>query len=57
MHVVNINSKYLFIFEEEATCQSLYYFIAKTVNFFIMLIAFLVLVKHYKLRVRENEVL
>ena len=55
-YVININIKYLFAFEKEATYQSLYYFIAKSVIIFIILIVFIVLAKRYKLRVRENEV-
>ena len=55
-YVININSKYLFACEEKAMCQSVYYFILKSVVILIILIVFLVLAKHYKLRVRENEV-
>ena len=55
-YVINLNSKYLFACEEDTTCQSLYYFIAKSVIILIILVVFLVLSKRYKLRVRENEV-
>ena len=55
-YVITINSKYLFACEEERTCQSVYYFIAKSVIILIILIVFLILARHYKLRVRENEV-
>ena len=55
-YVIIINSKYLFSCEEETTCKSIYYFVAKSVIILIILIMFLVLAKHYKLRVRENEV-
>ena len=55
-YIITINSKYLFSCEEEAICQSVYYFIAKSVIILIILIMFLVLAKYYKLRVRENEV-
>ena len=55
-YVININSKYLFACEEKAICQSVYYFILKSVVILIILIVFLVLAKCYKLRVRENEV-
>ena len=51
-----INSKYLFACEQEATCQNIYYFIAKSVIILVILIVFLVLASRYKLRVRENEV-
>ena len=55
-YIITINSKYLFSCEEEAICQSVYYFIAKSVIILITLIVFLVLASCYKLRVRENEV-
>ena len=55
-YFITINSKYLFACEEETTCQSVYYFIAKSVIILVILIVFLVLAKCYKLRVRENEV-
>ena len=55
-YVINLNSKYLFACEEDTTCQSLHYFIVKSVIILIILVVFLVLSKRYKLRVRENEV-
>ena len=55
-YVIIIKSKYLFACEEERTCQSVYYFIVKSVIILIILIVFLVLAKWYKLQVRENEV-
>ena len=55
-YIITINTKYLFSCEEEAICQSVYYFIAKSVIILIILIVFLVLASRYKLRVRENEV-
>ena len=55
-YVININSKYLFACDKETICQSLYYFMVKSVIILIILIVFLVLAKCYKLRVRENEV-
>ena len=55
-YVISINSKYLFSCKQEAICQNVYYFIAKSVIILIILIVFLVLAKRYKLRVRENEV-
>ena len=54
-YVIIIISKYLFACEE-TTCQSLYYFIGKSVIILIIVIVFMVLAKRYKLRVRENEV-
>ena len=48
-YVITINSKYLFACEEERTCQSFYYFTAKSVIILIILIVFLV-------QVRENKV-
>ena len=56
VYVITINSKYLFACEDETACQSLYYFIFKSVIILIILIVFLVLAKCYKLCVRENEV-
>ena len=55
-YIITINTKYLFLCEEETICQSVYYFIAKSVIILIILIVFLVLASRYKLRVRENEV-
>ena len=55
-YIFNINIKYIFECENDTTSQCLYYFIVKSVIVLIILIVFLVLAKHYKLRVRENEV-
>ena len=55
-YFITINSKYLFVCEKEMTCQSVSYFIAKSVIILIIFIVYLVLAKHYKLRVRENEI-
>ena len=55
-YAVNINGKYPFKCEGDIICQSFYYFVFKSVIVFIILIVFAVLAKHYKLRVRENEV-
>ena len=54
-YVITINSKFLFACEDKKTCQSLYYFIFKSVIILIILIVSLVLAKCYKLRVRENK--
>ena len=54
--IITINSKYLLACKQEAICQNVYYFIAKSVIILIILIVFLVLARRYKLRVRENEV-
>ena len=51
-----INSKYLFGCEKEITCRSVYYYIVNSVLVLIILIVFIILAKHYKLRVRENEI-
>ena len=51
-----LTAKYLFACEEKAICQSVYYFIAKSMIILIILIVFLILAKRYKLRVRENVV-
>ena len=37
-------------------CQSVYYYIVKSVLVLIILIVFIILAKCYKLRVRENEI-
>ena len=55
-YIITINSKYLFMCEKELTCQSVSYFIAKSVFILIILIVYLILAKRYKLRVRENEI-
>ena len=55
-YFITINSKYLFVCEKEMTCQSVSYFIAKSVIILIILIVYLALAKHYKLCVRENEI-
>uniref|UniRef100_A0A1X7U9N6 Major facilitator superfamily associated domain-containing protein n=1 Tax=Amphimedon queenslandica TaxID=400682 RepID=A0A1X7U9N6_AMPQE len=42
--------------ESQYICTSFYYYIAKSVLVFIILIVFVILAKRYKYRVRENEV-
>ena len=56
VYIFTINSKYLFRCEKEITCQSVYYYIVNSVLVLIILIVFIILAKHYKLRVRENEI-
>ena len=52
-----VYSKYLFLCGKEMTaCQSVYYYIVKSVLVLIILIVFIILDKRYKLRVRENEI-
>ena len=53
---VNINGKFPFKCENDIICQSLFYYVYKSVIIVIILVVFMILAKHYKLRVRENEV-
>ena len=53
---INVSGKYLFSCQGEIHCQSLYYYVIKSVIILIILIIFLILAKRYKFRVRENEV-
>ena len=55
-YIFTMNSKYLFKCESGMACQSVHYFIVKSVLVLIILIVFTILAKCYKLRVRENEV-
>ena len=55
-YTFTINITYLFRCEIEMTCQSVYYYIVKSVLVLIILIVFIILAKRYKLRVRENEI-
>ena len=55
-YIFTINSKYLFKCESKMTCQSVHYYIVKSVLVLIILVVFIILAKCYKLRVRENEV-
>ena len=55
-YLLNINIKYPFGCHNEYICTSYYYYITKSALVLIMLIAFVVLAKRYKYRVRENEV-
>ena len=55
-YFITVSGKYLFSCEGERQCQSLYYYVLKSVIILIILIIFLILAKRYKFRVRENEV-
>uniref|UniRef100_A0A1X7T7M0 Major facilitator superfamily associated domain-containing protein n=1 Tax=Amphimedon queenslandica TaxID=400682 RepID=A0A1X7T7M0_AMPQE len=48
--------KFPFDCESQYICTSFYYYITKSVLVLIILIVFVILAKHYKYRVRENEV-
>ena len=54
--LIKDSGKYPFSCQGETRCQSLYYHVLKSVIILIILIIFLILAKHYKFRVRENEV-
>ena len=54
--LINIIVKFLFHCESQYICTSFYYYITKSVLVLIILIVFVILAKHYKYRVRENEV-
>ena len=53
---INITVKFPFECESQYICTSYYYYITKSVLVLIILIVFVILAKHYKYRVRENEV-
>ena len=53
---INTILKFPFDCESQYICTSLYYYITKSVLVLIILIVFVILAKHYKYRVRENEV-
>ena len=55
-NIIKNSGKYLFSCQEEIHCQILSYRVLKSVIILIILIIFLILAKHYKFRVRENEV-
>ena len=50
----NINIKYLFGCENQYLCTN--YYLTKASLVFVVLTVFVILAKHYKYRVRENEV-
>ena len=54
--LINIIIKFPFDCESQNICTSFYYYITKSVLVLIILIVFVILAKHYKYRVRENEV-
>ena len=54
--LINIILKFPFNCESQYICTSFYYYITKSVLVLIILIVFVILAKHYKYRVRENEV-
>ena len=54
--LINILLKFPFNCESQYICTSFYYYITKSVLVLIILIVFVILAKHYKYRVRENEV-
>ena len=53
---INVGGKYLFSCQGETDCQSLYYYVLKSVIILIILIMFLILTRRYKFRVRDNEI-
>ena len=53
---INTILKLPFNCESQYICTSFYYYITKSVLVLIILIVFVILAKHYKYRVRENEV-
>ena len=55
-YLISINGRYPFNCQEEIHCQNLYYYVLKSVIILIILIMFLILAKHYKFRVRDNEI-
>ena len=55
-YVIAFSGKYPFSCQGEINCQSLYYYVSKSVIILIILIIFLILAKRYKFRVRENEI-
>uniref|UniRef100_A0A1X7TFN1 Uncharacterized protein n=1 Tax=Amphimedon queenslandica TaxID=400682 RepID=A0A1X7TFN1_AMPQE len=55
-YIVNITFKFPFNCESQYICTSFCYYITKMVLILIILIVFVILAKHYKYRVRENEV-
>ena len=52
---LNVNLKYPFGCHNVHLCTSYYYYLTKAVLVLIILIAFIVLAKYYKYRVRDNE--
>ena len=54
-YVIDINGKYPFNCKD-IVCQDIYYYVLKSAVIVIILILFVILAKHYKLRVRKNEI-
>ena len=54
--VIVIIGRYPFKCKEDIFCQDIYYYVMKSAVILIILILFVVLAKHYKLRVRANEI-
>ena len=55
-YLVNTIAKFPFHCQSQYICTSFYYYLTKSVLVLIILIVFVILAKHYKYRVRENEV-
>uniref|UniRef100_A0A1X7TES9 Uncharacterized protein n=1 Tax=Amphimedon queenslandica TaxID=400682 RepID=A0A1X7TES9_AMPQE len=55
-YLISTMLKFPFACESQYICTSFYYYITKSVLVLIILIVFVILAKHYKYRVRENEV-
>ena len=55
-YLISAMLKFPFNCESQYICTSFYYYITKSVLVLIILIVFVILAKHYKYRVRENEV-
>ena len=53
---ISIVTKFPFHCQSQYICTSFYYYLTKSVLVLIILIVFVILAKHYKYRVRENEV-
>ena len=55
-YAIDISGRYSFNCVSGVICLNVYYYLFKSVVFLIIMIFFLILAKHYKFRVRENEV-
>ena len=54
--VIDIIAKFAFNSNGDIVCQDIYYYVLKIAVILIILILFVILAKHYKLRVRKNEI-
>ena len=54
-YAINSICKHSFKCQAEITCQTILYYLIKSLIILVILILFMVLVKCYKLRVRDNE--